>query len=42
MLTLEHYLKLSTSLRMGLESGREWISVLKWVSEKDPDPSIRR
>src|SRR4051812_25557350 len=34
-------LRISWTIETGLKSGRDWISVLRWISEKDPEKRVR-
>jgi hypothetical protein len=37
----EDLIRISWSLETGLRSGRDWISILHWISTNDPKPSVR-
>jgi len=39
--SLEEILRLSGSLEIGLKSGRDWLSILKWISENDSAENLR-
>lgn len=37
----ERYIRIAQALEIGLKSGKDWLSVLRWQAENDPDQDLK-